>query len=145
MKLTHDPPTKVSLDLPIIAQRLKSMAFPQVDLVVGIATGGIVPASLIAYQLELPLYLLHINYRAEDNQPQRPTPELIKPAKVIAKPSRILLVDDVSVTGETFAVPVGLLTGHAIKTCVMKGTADYVAFPEVKPCVIWPWKTAEHN
>jgi xanthine phosphoribosyltransferase len=131
---------KVALELPALAQRLKGMAFPELDHVVGIASGGTVPATLIAYQLELPLSLLHINYRAEDNRPQRAGPELIKPMKALAPSSRVLLVDDVSVTGQTLATAIGLLRGHTVVTCVMKGRADYVAFPEIAACVAWPWK-----
>jgi uncharacterized protein len=139
------PSAKVALGLPTIARRLKGMAFPEVDLVVGVATGGIVPASLIAYELELPLSLLTINYRAEDNRPQRTSPELVKPfdaiaSATIASAKRILLVDDVSVSGATLALAKGLLTGRAVTTCVLKGRADLVAFPEVKACVAWPWR-----
>ena len=132
--------TEVILDMPSITQRLKSMVFPAVDHVVGIATGGTVPASLIAYHLEVPLSLLHINYRAASNQPQRQAPELLQPLDIPPSPSRILLVDDVCVTGATLAFASRLLENRTVTTCVLKGTADLVAFPEIQACVRWPWK-----
>ena len=46
-------------------------------MVVGIASGGTVPASLLAHQLRKPLALVTINFRAPDNTPQRPAPELL--------------------------------------------------------------------
>lgn len=132
---------KVRLELPVIAQRLKGMRFPEVDHVVGIATGGVVPASLIAYAVERPLSLLHINFRAASNLPQRDAPELVSPFLPEIAPCRVLLVDDVSVTGRTLSFAASLLPEHRITTCVLKGEADLVVFPEVASCVAWPWKS----
>lgn len=131
---------KVQLNFIEIAQRLKQMVLPEVDMVVGIATGGVVPASLVAYTLERPLTLLHINYRAEDNVPQRDAPLLLRETAVPPPPKRILLVDDVSVSGQTFDLARNLLSDHHVVTLVLKGTADYVLFPEIKSCVQWPWQ-----
>ena len=50
------PSTKVRLELPDIKARLKAQTLLQVDAVVGISTGGAVPAGLVAYELDLPLY-----------------------------------------------------------------------------------------
>jgi len=131
---------KVQLTFIEIAHRLKQMELPEVDMVVGIASGGVVPASLAAYKLERPLTLLHINYRAEDNVPQRDAPLLLKPSAVPPPAKRILLVDDVSVTGQTFELARQLLSDHHVITLAFKGTADYVLFPEIKSCVQWPWR-----
>ena len=131
---------KVQLNFIDIARHLRQMVLPEVDMVVGIATGGIVPASLAAYKLERPLILLHINYRAEDNVPQRDTPVLLRPSTVPPPSKRILLVDDVSVSGQTFDLARNLLSDHHVVTLVLIGTADYVLFPEIKSCVQWPWQ-----
>ena len=109
-------------------------------MVVGIATGGVVPASLAAYKLERPFTLLHINYRAEDNTPQRDAPILQKETAVPLPPKRILLVDDVSVSGQTIDLARRMLSDHYVFTLVLIGTADYVLFPEIKTCVQWPWQ-----
>ena len=129
---------KVQLSFAEITQRLKQMVFPEVDMVVGIATGGVVPASLAAYKLERPLTLLHINYRAGDNTPQRDAPQLLNSSDIPSPPQRILLVDDVSVSGQTLDLARRLLSEHHVVTLVLKGRADHVLFPEIKACVQWP-------
>ncbi len=131
---------KVTLGLPEIAKRLKQTELPDVDCVVGIATGGVVPAALVAFQLERPLALLPINFRAEDNAPRHAHPVILGEAALPQHAQRILLVDDVSVSGETLAVAKRYLSGHDVTTLAMKGQADIVLFPEVAQCVNWPWK-----
>ena len=136
---------KIALSLPEITQRLKALTLPEVDLVVGVATGGMVPASLVAYELERPLLMLTINYRDEDNQPRREAPTLLEPFTLPSDilppdPLRILLVDDVSVSGKTLAVAKRVLHGHILTTLVFKGKGDLVVLPEVASCVIWPWQ-----
>ena len=130
---------QLTLTFADIIQRLHALDLPPVDHVVGVATGGIVPASLIAHQLHKPLSLIHINFRAPDKPPQRPQPALLA-ADLPAAPCRILLVDDVSVSGATLATARRALPGYAIITLVLKGQADYVLFPDVGACVNWPWK-----
>ena len=133
---------KVVLDFIEIRSRLEGLELPEVDVVVGIATGGTVPASLVAYKLGRPLALMQLNYRAEDNSPQRPKPELLGSFSLEPDSGRVLLVDDVSVTGQTLAEAKALLPGCVVTTLVMKGRGDIVLFPEVANCVIWPWKVA---
>jgi hypoxanthine phosphoribosyltransferase len=54
--------------------------------------------------------------------------------------AKVLLVDDVSVTGKTLDFAKQLLHLNDIKTFVLKGkNADIVLFPEIKECVNWPW------
>jgi uncharacterized protein len=129
-----------SLDFADISKALWQIPLPNVDCVVGIASGGIVPASLLAHQLRLPLYLLTINYRAPDNTPQRLVPELLQPVPRLPDNARILLVDDVSVSGKTLQLAKELLPGYQIVTFALKGNADIVVFPEISECVAWPWK-----
>ena len=146
---------KVTLSFPDITRRLKALTLPEVDLVVGVATGGTVPASLVAYELARPLRMLAINYRDEDNQPRREAPELLEPFILLPDallpdtllpdalppdPLRILLVDDVSVSGKTLAVAKRVLQGHTLTTLVFKGKGDLVVLPEVASCVVWPWQ-----
>lgn len=132
----------VPLPFEEIARRLKRHApeLPAVDVVYGIARGGVVPAALVAYELERPLELLHINYRADDNTPQRDAPEVLAPARLPSPGMRVLLVDDVAVTGRTLERARKVLAQAEVTTLAMKGRADVVLFPEVASCVVWPWK-----
>lgn len=139
LPMTVNAKEKVALDFLEIRARVRGLEPPQMDRVVGIATGGTVPASLLAYELGVPLSYIYLNYRAEDNTPQRPEPELLLPFQT-PEGERILLVDDVSVTGKTFEVARGLLPGCNVTTLALKGKADIVLFPEVSSCVHWPWK-----
>ena len=131
---------KLSLDFEIISRAIKLFDFPAVGFVVGIAQGGVVPATLIAHQLDLPLRLITINYRALDNTPQRPAPELLVDLPRVPGNAKILLVDDVSVSGKTLALARTLLEPREVITFTLKGMADFVLFPEITTCVNWPWK-----
>ena len=130
---------KVSLDFETISIALKRIKLPSVDFVVGIAEGGTISAALLAHQLELPLRLLRINYRAPDNSPQRPAPALLVDVPLLPDGASILLVDDVSVSGQTLALAFGLFAKHEVVTFTLKGRADIVLFPEIAACVNWPW------
>ena len=132
--------TKINLDFTAISERIREMSFPEVDLVVGIATGGIVPASLIAFHLQKELEIVQFNYRDEDNTPRYDAPQLLKALKSNLSGKRILLVDDVSVSGKTLEAARELLSESVVTTCVMKGKADISAFPAIETCVNWPWK-----
>lgn len=131
---------KVSLDFEIISHALKRINLPQVDCIVGIANGGTIPAVLLAHQYDLPLRLLQINFRALDNSPQRPAPTLLVDVPSVPVGARILLVDDVSVSGQTLSLARDLLREHEVVTFTLKGQADIVLFPEIESCVNWPWK-----
>ena len=131
---------KINLDFTTISMALKTFPLPDVDHVVGIATGGIVPASLVAHQINCPLSLIEINYRARDNSPRYPRPVLLSWQPLPAGGQRILLVDEVSVSGKTMKFAQSFLKEHEVITFVLKGKADYVLFPEIQSCVNWPWK-----
>ncbi len=131
---------KVDLEFDTISQALRLVNFPYVELVIGVAEGGVVPASLIAHQLNLPLQLLKINYRAADNSPQGPEPTLLLEPPALPDQRRILLVDDVSVSGKTLELARSILKNNQVITFTLKGQADIVLFPDISACVNWPWK-----
>lgn len=124
-----------------ISTRLKLMALPETDLVIGIGTGGIVPASLVAFHLGCELQIITLNYRDENNTPRYESPVIVNmPEMPSLQGKRMLLVDDVSVSGKTLNEALRHFEGLQIKTLTMKGKADFVLFPEIKDCVKWPWK-----
>lgn len=131
---------RVTLTFAEISERLHAAELPDVDVVVGIARGGLVPASLVAHQLRVPLTVMRVNYRDDDHKPRSDEPRLLLPPDLDLGGKRILLVDDVSVSGATLRFAAGLLGNAAhVTTLTLKGQAEIVLFPEVRACVNWPW------
>lgn len=130
----------VPLSFKQISERLKEIDLPETDIVIGIGSGGIPPATFVAFHLNAELLVMTMNYRDEQNNPRYESPVLLKKAEWDLAEKKILLVDDVSVSGKTMNAALELLKGFNVKTLAMKGKADYVLFPEIKDCVKWPWK-----
>ena len=123
-----------------ISGRLHNCALPVVEGVVGILDGGLVPSTLLAHQLKVPLAFLRINYRDEDNNPRYQRPVLLAKCDPLPSGGTLLLVDDVSVSGQTLQTAKEQLSHCRVITLVLKGKADHVIFPEIEDCVNWPWK-----
>lgn len=123
-----------------ISERLKQQDLPETDLVIGIGSGGIPAATMVAFHLNAELQVMQMNYRDEQNNPRYDAPQLLHKPDWQLEGKRILLVDDVSVSGKTMNAALEQLKGFDVKTLAMKGKADYVLFPEIKDCVKWPWK-----
>jgi uncharacterized protein len=130
----------VPLSFRIITERLKKVPLPPVDVVIGIGSGGIVPASIAAFHLGAELQVMVLNYRDEKNNPRFSEPKVLQKPGGGLHGKRILLVDDVSVSGKTMNKALEQLKGLDVKTLALKGKADFVLFPEIKECVQWPWK-----
>jgi hypoxanthine phosphoribosyltransferase len=130
----------VPLSFREISERLKQTELPETDLVIGIGSGGIVPASVVAFHLNAELRVMVLNYRDEKNNPRYNEPKVLEKPGGDLQGKRILLVDDVSVSGKTMQTALLQLKGLNVKTLAMKGKADFVLFPEIKDCVNWPWK-----
>lgn len=137
---------KVSLSFATISEALRELPLPEVDHVVGIGRGGVVPASLIAHQLQRELSIVWVNYRHDDNQPAHDHPQWLESElPYFDADARILLVDDVAVSGQTLAAVKERLSDYAVTTLVLKGTADWVVFPTIATCVHWPWRPTERT
>ncbi len=137
---------KVSLSFAAVSEALREFSLPEVDRVVGIGRGGVVPASLIAHQLQRELSIVWVNYRNDDNQPAYERPQWLDAELPYFDPGdRILLVDDVAVSGQTLAAVKERWSDCAVTTLVLKGTADLVVFPTIATCVHWPWKPDERT
>ena len=130
----------VTLSFKEISGRLKQMDLPNIDLVIGIGSGGVPPATFVAFYLNADLEVMTLNYRDENNNPRYDEPKVLYQPLWNLKGKRILLVDDVSVSGKTINAALEVLKGYNVKTLAMKGKADFVLFPEIKDCVKWPWK-----
>ncbi|WP_114750081.1 phosphoribosyltransferase [Pleomorphovibrio marinus] len=139
----HEHSTKPLVPFEEVSKAIRSQDYPPVDLVVGIGSGGTIPATLVAFHLKVPLRVLWVNYRDEENQPVRPQPEFTVPFLEQELPSKgnILLVDDVAVSGKTLEKVMNSLPESLnITTLVLKGKADIVLLPHLSTCVKWPWK-----
>ena len=127
-----------------IAERLRTADLPprdQVDAVVAVARGGTVPGALVAYRLEKPLRLLRLSFRDDANAPKASEPVPVGAVPDV-RGQRIVLVDDVSVSGATLRRARDLLGAAHVVTVAFKGrpaAADVVLFPDVPTCVRWPW------
>ncbi len=136
---------KVSISFTTISKALREFPLPATDWVIGIGRGGVVPASLLAHQLQCGLQIVEVNHRDDDNHPLRDLPVFLQDFTPDFDPqTRILLVDDVSVTGKTLAVVRSRLKDFKVKTFVLKGQADFVLFPAIRTCVNWPWKAPHY-
>lgn len=123
-----------------ITARLKSIDLPEIDIVIGIGSGGVPAATMVAYHLNAELEVMTLNYRDEQNNPRYTSPKVLDIPEWDLEGKRILLVDDVSVSGKTMNAALEQLPNMNVKTCAMKGKADFVLFPEISDCVKWPWK-----
>lgn len=130
----------VPLSFKEITERLKQMQLPEIEVVVGIGSGGIPPATFVAFHLNAELVVMTLNYRDEKNNPRFDEPKVLYRPEWQLEGKRVLLVDDVSVSGKTMETARAQLAGFDVKTLAMKGKADFVLFPEIKDCVKWPWK-----
>ena len=74
------------------------------DVVVGIATAGVIPAAVIADILQVDFYSLKITRRAEGGRP-----ELLSTAPPQVRGQRVLLVDELTTSGETMRLALATL------------------------------------
>jgi xanthine phosphoribosyltransferase len=122
-----------------IMQRFCEIEFHETfDMVIAIANGGIIPATILNQRLQTELQLLKINLRDPFQQPKYDTPQLLSPIDFDYKNKTILLVEDRVKTGASLQFAVQLLQGaKEIKTFAVNGKADYSLYDEV--CFRFPW------
>jgi xanthine phosphoribosyltransferase len=123
-----------------ILRRLREMKFAEeFDMIVAIANGGLLPASLLYERLGIEVNVLRINWRDPDNKPHRPAPALLRPPDFDFIGKRLLLADDRIKTGATIDVAREVLAGAAlIRTFAINGNADYAIYNET--CFPMPWR-----
>ncbi len=126
-----------------LTARLRAWKFPAgIDGVVGIATGGVVPSALVAQQLGVGLKVIALNYRDETNEPRFAAPRLMSAVPSLGAWRRVLLVDDVYVSGRSWHAARDLLPREVdVLPFVFKGKTDFALIRDLDGCVQWPWKS----
>ncbi len=139
---TDEPMTPLAFQE--IVARLAAWKFPAgIDGVVGIASGGVVPAALVAQRLGVGLKVIALNYRDEANEPRYDEPKLLSAVPDLGTWRRVLLVDDVWVRGRSWQAARAALPGEVeVLPFVFKGKVEFALIRDVEGCVRWPWKVA---
>jgi len=125
-----------------ISDRLARWTFPdRLDGVVGIASGGAVPAALVAQRLGLEMKVIAVNYRDEANEPRFAAPRVLSEVPDLGAWQRVLLVDDVWVTGSSWkAARARIPEAVEVLPFVLKGRVDFALIRDIEGCVRWPWR-----
>jgi len=138
-------------DLDALVARLASIVGREFDLVLAITRGGLVPAGMLAYRLDLREILVAgvEFYRPEGGTHERPRIGHF-PADSLLTGRRVLVVDEVWETGETMtevvarlraagAVPVSAVVHYKPGRSRVAGTPDHHA-ATVDGWVTYPYK-----
>jgi xanthine phosphoribosyltransferase len=122
-----------------VMQRFREIEFHEnFDMIVAIANGGIIPATIINQRLNTEIQLLKISLRDNNQQKKYDSPKLVAPIDFNFKNKTILLVEDRVKTGATLQFAMELLHGaKLIKTFAVNGNADYALYNE--ECFKFPW------
>ena len=122
-----------------VLERFRSISFSeQFDMIVAIANGGIIPASILNQRLGIEIQLLKINLRDSNQRPIYDSPQLMAPIDFEFKGKTILLVEDRVKTGASLTKACELLKdAKVIKTFAVNGKADYSLYDET--CFKFPW------
>ena len=114
------------------------------DLVVGIATAGVVPGAAVAAILDLPFHSILISRRYHADQ-ARETPAVFGAAPVDVRGKRVLVVDETCESGATLRLAVGSVVNagaREVRTAVSIRTGgyapDYHAFA-TQAMIVLPW------
>lgn len=111
------------------------------DVVVGIATAGVIPAAVIADILQVDFYSLKITRRSVGGMP-----ELLSTAPMQAAGQRVLLVDELTTSGETMRLALATLRDVLpaeirTATCFSRPggySPDFHAL-ETDALIVFPW------
>ncbi|MBU1900949.1 phosphoribosyltransferase [Patescibacteria group bacterium] len=109
-------------------------------MIVAIGRGGVVPGNLMKQKMNVDLNILGLQYRNDNHEIINNEPQSTQPIDFEFKNKRLLIVDDVSRSGETLKKAKALLKGAKnIKTMVVNGKADYSLYDE--ECFKMPWSS----
>lgn len=115
------------------------------EIVIGIATPGVYPAATIATILQRDFYCMRIS-RREKGTIVRTTPEVLSETPVQARGKRVLIVDEITTSGDTLRLAlaavreVGPAAVRTATSFVKPGgyRPDYFAL-ETGTLIVFPW------
>jgi len=108
------------------------------DLIVAIGRGGIIPGLIISKIKKLDFGILWLRYRNENKKIIFKEPKFLRKSDFESKNKKVLLVDEVSRTGETMKKAKNILKdSEIVKTFVINGEADYSLYNQ--NCFKFPW------
>lgn len=126
-----------------ITLRLAKWEFPAgVDGVVAIASGGVVPAALVAQRLGIGLKTIRVTYRDSAHGTRFNEPQRASEVPGLGTWKRVLLVDDLYVSGRSWNAARAMLP-KAIEVVpfVLSGDAPFALFRDKKVITDWPWSS----
>lgn len=114
------------------------------DIVIGIATAGVIPGAVIADILQIDFFSMKITRNLDDEV--RSQPVVISDAPVQAAGQRVLLVDEITTSGDTLRLATATLREIVpgeirTATCFRRTTGyapDYHAL-ETDDTIVFPW------
>jgi uncharacterized protein len=115
------------------------------DLVIGIATAGVIPAAVIAAILRVDFFSMKITRRS-GGEIVRDRPQLLTAAPPQAAGRRVLLVDELSTSGETMRL--GLAATREVGPAEVRTAASFVRPGGFRPdffsletdaLIVFPW------
>lgn len=119
---------------------LRKIKFPaDIDVVVAIGTGGIVPGALVAACLGLSLKTMLVSFRGADNNPISAAPVVNSVPNYDFSFKKVLLVDDVVRSGATMHAAKQALCARECLTFAVNGQADF-SIINTSCCVPLPWR-----
>ena len=115
------------------------------ELIIGIAKGGVLPAAVVASMLRREFYPIRLSRRYDDRV-VREQPRILVGVPDVVSGRRVLVVDDISITGKTLQVAAEqavLLEATAVRTAALFVHAfshkpDYFIL-ETNDLIINPW------
>jgi uncharacterized protein len=115
------------------------------DMVVGIARAGVIPAAILASLLRIDFYSMKIS-RREGDEKVRDRPAVLSAAPPQARGRRVVLVDEISTSGDTLRLGLAALRDvhpAEIRTATtfvrpMGYKPDYFAL-ETDQTIVFPW------
>ena len=138
-----------NVDWPLFGELSRALALKvsrqfDPDLVVGVATAGVVPGAVVAAMLDRPFRSMIVSRRYHTDT-IRETPAVFGAAPAEARDHRVLIVDETCDSGDTMRLAVAAMVNAGakeVRTAVSFRTGDYepdFAALETAASIVLPW------